>query len=174
MLILSPPYKRSPIKNTKIFTLKSQNLDDDWRIRYYFYPPVSDHLRHGLMTHYTECAKNSLVKCRFVRISCMEASLWFDSRKRPPNLYIWGGRLWEGRLYVDYWHSNCKCLFKVIGGNGAPNTEKKVRLQLFQPPKTSFRSNNTVEVSSLASYTNKSRVASFYFWLAEILAQIFP
>lgn len=27
--MLSPPYKRPSIKNTKIFTVKSPNLDDD-------------------------------------------------------------------------------------------------------------------------------------------------
>lgn len=36
---------------------------------------------------------------------------------------------------------------QVVGGNGTPNTDKKVRLQLFQPPRTSVRSGNMVEVS---------------------------
>ena len=35
---------------------------------------------------------------------------------------------------------------QVVGGNGTPNTDKKVRLQLFQPPRTSVRSGNMVEV----------------------------
>ncbi|CAH3016658.1 unnamed protein product [Porites evermanni] len=53
----------------------------------------------------------------------------------------------KGPSTVDKgWYQVAWAFLKVIGGNGAPNTEKKVRLQLFQPPKASFRSNNTVEV----------------------------
>lgn len=44
------------------------------------------------------------------------------------------------------WYHVAWAFLKIVGGNGTPNTDKKVRLQLFQPPKTSFRTNNMVEV----------------------------
>lgn len=44
------------------------------------------------------------------------------------------------------WYQVAWAFLKVVGGNGTPNTDKKIRLQLFQPPRTSFKSNNVVEV----------------------------
>lgn len=44
------------------------------------------------------------------------------------------------------WYHVAWAFLKVVGGNGAPNTDKKVRLQLFQPPKSTIKTNNIVEV----------------------------
>ncbi|KAJ7388553.1 Jouberin [Desmophyllum pertusum] len=52
----------------------------------------------------------------------------------------------KGPLTSDKgWYQVAWGFLKIVGGNGTPNTDKKVRLQLFQPPKSSFRSDNMVE-----------------------------
>lgn len=52
----------------------------------------------------------------------------------------------SSRLGDEGWYRVAWAFLKVVGGNGTPNTDKKVRLQLFQPPRTSVRSGNMVEV----------------------------
>ncbi|XP_015754781.1 PREDICTED: jouberin-like, partial [Acropora digitifera] len=52
----------------------------------------------------------------------------------------------SSRLGDEGWYRVAWAFLKVVGGNGTPNTDKKVRLQLFQPPRTSARSGNMVEV----------------------------
>ncbi|KAL9980441.1 hypothetical protein ACROYT_G009033 [Oculina patagonica] len=53
----------------------------------------------------------------------------------------------KGPLASDKgWYQVAWAFLKIVGGNGTPNTDKKVRLQLFQPPKSSIKSNSMVEV----------------------------
>ena len=40
------------------------------------------------------------------------------------------------------------CVFQVVGANGSPNTEKKVRLQLFYPPFAFKAKPDQLDVSS--------------------------
>ena len=124
-------------------------------------------------------AINSLLISKYVRPDPRRDSLWFDSRKRPLNLGILGGRLREVRLYLKIGDTHeAQYTFRMFCYEERPfNRKEKVSSFIFPEvlvKNVGKKQNHPVKIDSLFRSKRSNRFFSNFIYKLSRLSSLNP